>query len=108
MARTVKVFVVDDIDGSEQAETVEFAFDGSSYSIDLSSANKERLAAALEPFIAKATRVGRGARSSAPTGRARRNNAAPIREWARENGYKVSERGRVPAPIVEAYEAANK
>lgn len=108
MARTVKVFVVDDIDGTEQAEEVEFSFDGTAYSIDLSPANKEKLASALEPFIAKATRVGRGSRakSSAPA-RQRKASASPIREWARANGYEVSERGRISAEVRAAYEAAN-
>jgi hypothetical protein len=30
-----------------------------------------------------------------------------IREWARTNGHPVSDRGRIPATILEAYEKAN-
>ncbi|HAM13781.1 MAG TPA: hypothetical protein DCO91_10820, partial [Microbacterium sp.] len=30
-----------------------------------------------------------------------------VRAWAKENGYSVSERGRVPASVLEAYNAAN-
>ncbi|WP_345134066.1 Lsr2 family DNA-binding protein [Microbacterium laevaniformans] len=31
---------------------------------------------------------------------------AAVREWARANGHTVSERGRVPAAVLEAYAAA--
>jgi hypothetical protein len=31
-----------------------------------------------------------------------------VRQWASENGYNVSSRGRIPAEVVQAYEAANK
>ena len=43
-------------------------------------------------------------RSSPPQGRGR---SAAIRAWAREHGYQVTERGKLPAEIVEDYEAAN-
>ncbi|HZU92839.1 MAG TPA: histone-like nucleoid-structuring protein Lsr2 [Microbacterium sp.] len=32
---------------------------------------------------------------------------AAIRAWANDNGYTLSERGRIPAPVVEAYNAAH-
>ncbi|MDR2281383.1 MAG: Lsr2 family protein, partial [Gordonia sp. (in: high G+C Gram-positive bacteria)] len=45
----------------------------------------------------------------------RRNSAAArpaantrvIREWANANGFTVSDRGRIPADVLAAYEAAN-
>ncbi|NED14173.1 hypothetical protein G3I33_22125 [Streptomyces sp. SID9124] len=36
--------------------------------------------------------------------RARRDDA--VRVWARDNGYLVNDRGRIPAGIREAYELA--
>ena len=42
MAQKVEITVVDDLDGSPAAETVSFAFGGTSYEIDLSSRNAER------------------------------------------------------------------
>ena len=33
--------------------------------------------------------------------------AAEIREWARENGCEVPDRGRVPSDVRDAYEAAH-
>lgn len=32
---------------------------------------------------------------------------ASIRDWAAENGYEVSARGRIPNDIVEAYNSAH-
>ena len=43
MAKTVIVKLVDDIDGSDADETVQFALDGKSYEVDLSTANASRL-----------------------------------------------------------------
>ncbi|AQX17043.1 hypothetical protein BKM78_00095 [Tessaracoccus sp. T2.5-30] len=33
---------------------------------------------------------------------------AKIRDWARTNGYQVSDRGRIPAPIKQAWLAARQ
>jgi hypothetical protein len=41
----------------------------------------------------------------ATTGRSNRDQNQAIREWATKNGYEVSERGRIPATIVEAFHA---
>lgn len=62
MARREIIETIDDIDGSGDAEEVSFSLDGVSYDIDLSPANREALAAALEPFIA-AGRRRRGGRA---------------------------------------------
>jgi hypothetical protein len=32
---------------------------------------------------------------------------ATIRAWARENGHEVSERGRIPKAVVQAYQSAH-
>ncbi|MGY4773479.1 Lsr2 family DNA-binding protein [Kribbella sp. CWNU-51] len=34
-------------------------------------------------------------------------DARAVKEWARANGYEVNDRGRVPADIREAFDAAN-
>ncbi len=103
------VTLVDDIDGSEADEQVEFAIDGRAYEIDLSTSNVSRLRDALAPFITVARRTGgrRGAGSSAPAaaprpGTDREQNQA-IREWAQQQGMKISERGRIPSTVLEAY-----
>lgn len=65
---------------------------------------------ALAPYIAAARSVSsRSASTAAPRKRRRsgQQDFSGIREWAKKNGYQVSERGRVPASVVEAYEAAH-
>ncbi|HEX4250408.1 MAG TPA: Lsr2 family protein [Pseudonocardia sp.] len=115
MAQKVFVEMVDDLDGSvgEGVTTVGFALDGRSYEIDLNSGNAEKLRASLAQFIAAARRQrpGRAAarpQASTTTDPAARERAHAIREWAREAGHEVSERGRIPAVVVEAYEAAQQ
>ena len=112
MAREIRVILTDDIDGGEGARTVEFSLDKTAYSIDLSEANIAKLEAALAPYIAKAERV-RPRRTAASAGGRKAagsrsgGGSSAIREWARANGYEVSDRGRVPGAVVAAYEAAN-
>ena len=112
MAKQVITLLTDDIDGGEADRTVEFGLDGVNYTIDLSEKNAGKLRKALDPFLNAATRVGR---STAPSpvrrngasagGRASRDENQAIREWANKNGHPVSERGRIPSHIVEAYQA---
>ena len=105
MARQIRVFLVDDIDGTNDARTVEFSLGRDAYTIDLSEKNASKLEAALAPYIEKATKAGRkSARKAAARSTGKDTNA--VREWARANGFEVSDRGRVPAQILAAYEAA--
>jgi hypothetical protein len=110
MAKQVITLLTDDLDGGEADRTVEFGLDGVNYTIDLSEKNAGKLRKALDPYLNVATRVGRSGgdgrvarRSGAATGRASRDQNQAIREWAGKNGYEVSERGRIPSSIVEAY-----
>lgn len=104
MAR--RTVVVDDIDGSEGAREVTFSLDGETWRIDLSEENRQRLREALGEFIESAVKVGgsRASRSTATT--ASTVDLADVREWARANGYEVSDRGRIPKHVMEAYEEA--
>ncbi|MEU8824396.1 Lsr2 family protein [Streptomyces sp. NPDC048636] len=110
MAQKVQVLLVDDLDGGEADETVTFALDGKSYEIDLTTSNADRLRDALEPYTKSGRRTG--GRASGGRGKARAasggsQDTAKIRAWAKENGYEVNDRGRVPATVREAYEKAN-
>jgi len=103
--------LVDDLDGGEASETVEFGLDGTSYEIDLSEANAKKLRDTLAAYIAEGRRLGarrRSARGRAAAARpAGTGSAAEIREWARSNGFNVPDRGRVSAEVRKAYEAAH-
>ena len=108
MAQKVNIVLVDDIDGSEATETISFGLDGTSYEIDLSDKNAAALRDALAPYVGHGRKVGgaarRGRRSSVT---ALGPSSKEIRDWARSNGYEVSDRGRVSAEIRQAFDAAN-
>jgi hypothetical protein len=124
--------IVDDLDGTEGAETIRFGLDGSEFVIDLAPENHEKLRKALEPFVASARRdglAGQVRRSTRPsTAKVKKTasvSAEPeqqpvaavvtpltssgrpgIREWANSHGYSVGARGRIPSEIQSAYLAA--
>ncbi len=104
MAQKIRVTVIDDLDGSEANEVVSFAFDGVSYEIDLSSHNAEQFRRDLARYIQSARRVKPASRRRATRAGPRRERSSEIRAWARQRGHKVSERGRIPASIIQQYE----
>ena len=116
MAQKVQVVLVDDLDGGAAEETVSFALDGVSYEIDLSAENAAQLREAFASWVGHARRVGgragrsggrrsSGGGSSSGGGRSSSTDSGAVREWARANGYTVSERGRIPAEVKAAYDA---
>ncbi len=113
MAQKVHVTLVDDLDGSEAAETVTFALDGTTYEIDLSGANAGKLRDSLAGYTGVARRVsggrGRGRRAAARAGGAGAGDSdtSKIREWARSKGLAVSDRGRIRSEIRDQYYAAH-
>ena len=110
VAVEVEVILVDDIDGSEATETVRFGLDGTSYEIDLNAANAAALRNALARFTGAGRKAGRTRRTAAANGRKAPDadlDKAEVRNWARANGVKVNERGRVPDAVVARYRAAH-
>jgi Lsr2 len=115
MAQQTTVRFVDDLDGSEASGTFDFSLEGRSYQIDLSDENAAKLRDALAPYVDAARKAGgrsrgRAARQAAAAekpARSSREETAAIRQWARDNGHQVSERGRIPKSVIEAYQAAN-
>ncbi len=105
MAQKVQVMLIDDIDGSTATETISFSLEGSSYEIDLNARNAADLRAAFAPWIEAGRKASSRANSrarSTPSG-----DVAKIRAWAKANGHTVSERGRIPASVRDAYLAAH-
>ncbi|MEO6887212.1 MAG: Lsr2 family protein [Jatrophihabitantaceae bacterium] len=112
MAQKHIVQLIDDIDGGPATETVYFGADGATYEIDLSAKNAAKLRDLLATYVANARRSTRsGGRPSAGAvrrgrgARGDREQTQAIRQWARKNGHKIGEKGRIPAAIVEAYNA---
>ena len=117
MARKTQIVLEDDLSGEVledgAGETVSFSLDGQAFEIDLSSENATKLRDDLARYIGHARKTassGSGGRQTSSRGRsssADKRDLAPVREWARQNGYEVSERGRVKANVIEAYDAAH-
>jgi Lsr2 len=105
MVRREVVIVEDDLDGSSADETVRFGLDGAEYEIDLSGKNARKFRKRLAPFVEHAHRVAAGQRRLARTA-ASRQRSRDIRAWAKQQGIELSDRGRMPASIVDQYEAS--
>lgn len=107
MAQRIQVVLEDDVDGSAASETVHFGLDGVTYEIDLSDSNAEALRGSLAQWIGHARRSGGrkvAGRRAATGGKA---NVSGVRDWARANGFEVSDRGRIPAAVQQAYDKAH-
>lgn len=104
MAQKTVVVFSDDLDGKAAEETVAFGLDGISYEIDLSGANAARLRNAFAAYVGAGRRIGptRVRRVGGPA-RTDREQFAGIRAWARGRGLMVSDRGRIPAHIIDQY-----
>jgi hypothetical protein len=105
MVRREVVIVEDDLDGSPADETVRFGLDGAEYEIDLSGKNARKFRKRLGPFVEKAHRVAAAQRRPSRTA-ASRQRSRDIRAWAKQQGIELSDRGRMPASIVDQYEAS--
>jgi hypothetical protein len=117
MAQKVKIHLISDLALAEDPEsqapahvTRRFSVDGADFEIDMSQAESEGFDKAIAPYRGAGRLVPRGARA-----RGRSRGAKPekppvdttaVRDWARENGIEVKDRGRVPADVVARYEAA--
>jgi len=108
MARRTTVTLEDDLTGGSAEATVRFGLDGKAYEIDLSAKNAQKLRKALARYVSAGRRVSvqRSSSFSRQPNRPTEDTAA-IRQWARDNGYEVSSRGRIPAILRAAYQSAS-
>ncbi len=106
MATKVTVELEDDLDGGPAEETLRFGLDGSEYEIDLNKKNATAFRKQLARYIEHARRAGRGQRRRSGRTASSRRQSGDVRAWAKNQGIQVSARGRIPAGVVEQYEAA--
>lgn len=113
MAQKSLTLFIDDIDGSEAEGTVRFGLDGTAYEIDLNTKHDEELRGVIGQYLPYARKLtahvvrqspGSGHRPATRV-RSRANDVdlTACRTWARENGYSIKDRGRIPAGIIEKY-----
>lgn len=113
MAQIREIRLVDDLSGDVADETIEFGLDGKNYEIDLTTANAKKLRDVLADYVGSARRANTGRRRGSSSNSAARRPAIDreqnqaIRDWARKRGMKVSDRGRIPADVLEAYHQEN-
>lgn len=107
MAQRTQVLYLDDIDGSEAEGTVRFKFDGTDYEIDLNKEHTDQFTSAIGPFIAAARKISASRRPARGGAGAARHNLADVRAWARGQGVKISDRGRIPADVLAQYQQAH-
>jgi len=109
VAQKVQTLFIDDFDGSDAECTVRFGLDGAEYEIDLNAGHARELRDTLARYVGAARLVSSTARRPARGGRrgsASGLNATEVREWAKEQGIEVKDRGRVPADLMVRFKAA--
>jgi Lsr2 len=107
MAQRVTIQLEDDLEGGPADETVAFGLGGSAYEIDLSTKNATAFRDRIAPYIEHARKAGGSRRRTSRTATSR-ERSGDIRSWAKQHGIHVSERGRIPASVVEQYEATTR
>jgi hypothetical protein len=106
VAQKVSVVLEDDMTGGPAEQTIRFAFEGTDYEIDLNAKNAATFSTQLAPYLEHARRAGRAQAPRPGRTAANRQRSGDIRAWAKEHGLAVSERGRIPASVVDQYDAA--
>ena len=108
MARTTVTQITDDIDGSANADEVAFSYGGVDYVIDLSKKNRSAFEKAIKPYVEAARRAPRKRAASRSAGNSNsRRDLNAVRQWAKEQGIEVSDRGRIAGTVLAQYDAAH-
>jgi Lsr2 len=108
MATKITVALEDDLGGGPANETVQFGLGSAQYEIDLNKKNARAFRKKLTPFVEHARKAGPGQRRPPARTPSSRQHSADIRAWAKATGLPVSDRGRIPASVVDQYEATTK
>lgn len=104
MATETQTRLIDDLDGSEASHTIHFSLDHKSYVVDMNEDNARRVREQFQTLIEAGRPVKNGKTKAS---KSTRNTESPkIRKWAREQGYDVPQRGRIPEELVQAYHAS--
>ena len=108
MATRTTITLEDDLDGGPADETLRFHLGAAEYEIDLNAKNARAFRRQLAPFVEHARQEGRAPRHRAARSASARKDSAAIHEWAKAQGMQISERGRIPASVIEQFEAAKR
>jgi Lsr2 len=108
MATKMTVMLEDDLVGGPADETLRFGIGSAEYEIDLNKKNATAFRKQFAPFVEHARKAGRGQRRRPGRTSASRGRSSDIRAWAKDKGIPLSARGRIPASVMEQYEAATR
>lgn len=93
-----------DITGNTASETIKFSVRGRTYEIDLAKQQVAAFDRALQKYIEAGRDVTeRKGQQYVPSEKVWR-----LREWAKENGFPLGQRGTIPKRVEEAYDEAMK
>lgn len=112
MATKTVVTMIDDLTEveGEDVQRREWTIDGVTYEADFSDETWGELLEDLQRYndVAQVVRRDRGKGKGRGTGQGagNREESKAIREWAHRQGFEVSERGRIPKNVLDAYHAA--
>lgn len=115
MAQKYIVQLVDDLTNEPledgEGETVTFALDGVKYAIDLSTDHAAAMRTALTRYVDAARKAdsvtSSRSRATSRSSSTPKSDLKDMRAWAEANGFTVSNRGRIPGNVQEAYAAAH-
>lgn len=96
----------DDFDGTPDAETVPFAFEGVSYEIELSGKNLKEMRSMMEAYVNAGRRVGGRKATKGASRKASSVDSAAVRTWAQENGVEVGSTGKIGQAVIDQYLAS--
>ena len=107
MAQKVHITLEDDLDGGDATETVSFRSRRPHLRDRSQRQERQGVARRAGTYVGAARRSGGGRGTAAKRRTQVGTSAREIRDWARSNGHKVPDRGRIPADVREAFEAAH-
>ena len=106
MAQKIQTVFIDDLDGSTADTTIRFGLDGTEYEIDLNTVHAEQLRKATKQYIEAGRKVSGTHKTARSNSRRTGPNSSEVREWAKDHGLEVKERGRIPAELIVKFQAA--
>lgn len=115
MVARIEWRLVDDINGEEAQQSIEFGFNGKSYIIDLTDGNAAEFRDTMSKWIECARETPKtGSKRSGkmkPSSKSAKKDAAVLRKdirgWAKDNNLDISNKGPISREIHEAYAARN-
>jgi Lsr2 len=108
MAQKVSIVFEDDLEGGPAHETMQFVVEGVEYEIDLNKKNAAAFREHFAPYIQHARKAGPGQRRRQGRTSSSRQRSENVRSWAKQRGIAVSDRGRIPASVLDQWVAAGK